>query len=142
MTTFSTSRRVTAVSVEPDSAEPACDSADFHVVDRRGVPVLICSGELDIVSGRALDTMLRALEARPVRLAVDLREVGFADTYGLAPLFESARRRLAERCDPIEIIRTSHQVGRVLTLLHVPAPGPVDVHAWDAAAVRAWPVAN
>lgn len=115
---------------------------ELEVVEHRDDLRLICSGELDIVSGHLLDAELRSLEARPVRLAVDLHAIAFADTYGLAPLFESARRRRACGGGRIEITDASRQVGRVLALLRVPQTGPIDVGAWDAAAIRAWPAAN
>jgi anti-anti-sigma regulatory factor len=132
---------MTATPVTP-LGPTASESVEFHLTGHDGTRVLICAGELDIVSGPALDRALRALEATPGRLGVDLCAVGFADTHGLAPLFESARRRRADGREPIEISSTSRQVGRVLQLLQVPPAGPVDVHAWDAAAVRAWPAAN
>jgi anti-sigma B factor antagonist len=60
---------------------------------RRGVVCVALSGELDMSSAYCMDAELRRLEqTRPEMLIVDLRDLAFMDSSGLARLLAAHRR--------------------------------------------------
>jgi anti-anti-sigma factor len=83
-----------------------------------GVPIVAAQGDVDLCT---TDTLRQALESackervEPGKVAVDMREVPFIDSAGLALLVE-IRKRYAERCQLALIIATRSQPERVLKL--------------------------
>jgi stage II sporulation protein AA (anti-sigma F factor antagonist) len=58
-----------------------------------GQATLRVAGELDLVSGEALDLAIRdAEESDAARIVVDLRELSFIDSTGLSVLLAARRR--------------------------------------------------
>lgn len=60
--------------------------------DADGGPVLAVAGEIDIANAEALRAALDEHLAGADRVTVDLTEVGYLDSAGLAVLFPHARR--------------------------------------------------
>lgn len=116
-----------------DPANPHC--AEFHLRCSPRLARLRCSGELDHGEGLRLGAILTRLEGLPTPVQVSLRRVSFCDSNGLAPLFESTRRRTAKDLPPLHVNEISDPVGRVLGLLGIRSVDPLDLVGWDAAAL-------
>jgi anti-sigma B factor antagonist len=83
---------------------------------RRGVVCVALSGELDMSSAYCLDAELRRLEqTQPEMLIVDLRDLTFMDTSGLARLL-AAHRRARNGGWRLGLIRGPEAVERMLRL--------------------------
>jgi anti-anti-sigma regulatory factor len=87
------------------------------VVRTDGVHLLV-GGELDLASADLLDEALRQLEIFPLTSHIDLSALTFADTAGLEPLADSARRRDRNSLPPLDITGASRRVHQILDLLH------------------------
>lgn len=61
-----------------------------HHEDEGGVDLVICSGELDLVSAERLHAALEG--ARGSRLVIDLTDVSFIDSTGLSILIMASRK--------------------------------------------------
>jgi anti-anti-sigma factor len=109
--------------------------AEFHLSCSPRSARLRCSGELDHLEARRLEAILRRLEQLPTPVTVSLRDVTFCDSHGIAPLFESSRRRVAHQLPPLHITDPSAPVTRLLDLLGVRSVDPPDLIGWDAAAL-------
>ena len=73
-------------------------------------------GELDLSRTLLLDSELQAVEAmRPETLVIDLRELDFVDSSGIARLI-GARRRARRGCWRLLIVRGGEAVQRVMSL--------------------------
>lgn len=89
-----------------------------HTYDHDGVPVIAAQGDVDLSTQ---DTLRKALEiscmerSTPGKIAVDMREVPFIDSAGLALLVE-IRKRFSEKCQLALIIASRSQPERVLKL--------------------------
>jgi anti-anti-sigma factor len=91
-------------------------SVDSHV--QNGVPFVTARGDVDLCSEPALKTVLEsacAQRTEPGPLAVDLRDVGFIDSAGLALLVEM-RKRYLDTCQIALVIAPGSQPERVLKL--------------------------
>src|ERR1700742_5395538 len=76
-------------------------------------------GELDLAHAYTFDEELRQLEAgRPVRVVLDLRELTFLDSCGLARLL-AARRRARRLGHRLLLVRGSTAVQRLFALAAV-----------------------
>jgi anti-anti-sigma factor len=76
-------------------AEPSPPPAELHVTSSSedGVPVLALSGELDMSNTDALKAAIATSSARSAgRLVLDVRELRFIDSAGIAVLLEAAER--------------------------------------------------
>jgi anti-sigma B factor antagonist len=105
---------------------------DLRVEFGHGATTLTVSGELDLFQGTRLESTLRRLEERDQHLDVNLAGVTFADTYGLDPLFASARRRQA--LDTTLSLRDpSRPVARLLGILGIEKLAPLEPESWEAA---------
>jgi len=86
--------------------------------DHNGVPIVAAQGDVDLCT---TETLRSALEqscverTTPGKIAVDMREVPFIDSAGLALLVE-IRKRFADRCQLALIIAERSQPERVLKL--------------------------
>jgi anti-anti-sigma factor len=86
--------------------------------EQAGVPVVAAQGDVDLCTTA---TLRKALEDtcssrhEPGMLAVDIREVTFIDSAGLALLVEM-RKRFLDRCQLALIISPGSQPERVLKL--------------------------
>ena len=79
-----------------------------------------------------LTPIVHRLERLPLPLEVVMNDVRFADSYGVEPLFASARRRVSGGLPPLRIARLSPPVHRLLDLLGVGSDEPLDLTAWAA----------
>jgi anti-anti-sigma factor len=109
-------------SAATDSAASATDAADDDlVVDtyaHDGVPFVAARGDVDLSTAPTLRTALeRNCEERRERgpLGVDIRDVGFIDSAGLALLVE-VRKRFLDTCQLALVITPGSQPERVLKL--------------------------
>lgn len=82
-----------------------------------GQTTLILAGELDIACQADLAALLLRLEATSRVLVVDLAAVTYADSHGLLPLFDDARRRRDARLPALLLSGPSVFLARVLGLL-------------------------
>lgn len=89
----------------------------WEMVVRRDGVHLVVGGELDVASADLLDEALRLMEIFPLTSHVDLSDVTFADTAGLAPLAASVRRRARGALPPLDLTGAGPQVERVFELL-------------------------
>jgi anti-sigma B factor antagonist len=81
--------------------------------DEHGV-VLVLRGELDISTAPELERALRdAVRERPGRVLLDLSELGFMDSTGIAVIIR-AQLAGAERGRPLRLRRGSGQIQRIL----------------------------
>lgn len=81
-----------------------------------GVEIVAVSGEIDIASAPRLITGLNdAVGAGETPVIVDLTEVGFMDSTGLALLL-NAHRRLARRGKGFAVVSADGPVRRVFTI--------------------------
>lgn len=80
-----------------------------EVADLNGDRLLLVHGELDIATAPQLRTLLDRLRAHDHAVAVDLKEVTFMDSTGLATLLDAG----------VEIRRPSAAVKRVFELAGV-----------------------
>ena len=92
-----------------------------HRVDDGGKSVLTLSGELDLSTvGRVEAAFERALSRSPELLVVDVSELGFIDSSGIALLIRASERvgRLELRC-PTPILRRVIDVTGLTEILHI-----------------------
>ena len=83
-------------------------------------------GELDIVTGPALEQTLRDAELRAPLVVLDLREVTFTDSSGVHVITNASAR--ADRAGRrLVLVRGPAQVDRMLTLITSEVPEIVDL---------------
>lgn len=86
--------------------------------DVNGLPVVVAQGDVDLCTTPQLrDALERTCESHSSggTVAVDMREVPFIDSAGLALLVE-VRKRFLERCQIALVIEKGSQPERVLRL--------------------------
>jgi anti-sigma B factor antagonist len=82
--------------------------------ERAGWTVVVVEGEIDLSTAPSLrQTLATQADAGALRVAVDLRSVGFMDSMGLGVLI-GARRRLTERDGDLALVCVGGPVRRVL----------------------------
>jgi anti-anti-sigma factor len=89
---------------------------DTH--ERGGVPFVVATGDVDLCTTPILrDALTESCEKRaePGTVAIDMREVPFIDSAGLALLVEM-RKRYFDRCQIALVIARGSQPERVLKL--------------------------
>jgi anti-anti-sigma factor len=99
---------------------------------------LIVFGELDIDVADLLVDALADLERTPDASGVNLKNVTFADSWGLEPIVEAIRRSVMQRGIPLRICCAAPAVQRIFDCLRVQWRPFFDLDAWDAAGNR-WP---
>jgi anti-sigma B factor antagonist len=94
-----------------DLGAGATDRLTFEISeDELGNPMVTLGGDLDISTARKLDlAVARLLESSPDRLVVDLRELQFADSSGIALLV-----RWANLVPQVEIREPSPLLRRII----------------------------
>jgi anti-sigma B factor antagonist len=99
--------------------------------------VIAVRGELDLAHAYTFDEELRTVEARhPASIVIDLRQLTFLDSCGLARLL-AARRRARRHGHRLLLVRGSATIQRLFALTavdeafemvaEVPAPAPAPV---------------
>lgn len=86
--------------------------------DHEGIPIVAAQGDVDLSTTPTLREVLEAScveREGPGKIAVDMREVPFIDSAGLALLVE-IRKRFADKCQLALIITERSQPERVLKL--------------------------
>jgi len=94
------------------------DSLQISSHDEAGVPFVVAVGDVDLCTTPTLRTALEeSCNSRtgPGTVAVDMREVPFIDSAGLALLVEM-RKRYFEKCQIALVIARGSQPERVLKL--------------------------
>jgi anti-anti-sigma factor len=89
-----------------------------HVADLGDTSTVRLTGEIDLVSSTQLNRELETLLDRvppPTRLRLDLREVSFMDTTGVAVLLK-ARRRAHELGCRFAVVSTSPAIARLFEI--------------------------
>ncbi len=89
-----------------------------HIYEQSGVPVVAAQGDVDLCTTGTLRQALEDSCSSRTELgliAVDIREVTFIDSAGLALLVE-IRKRFLDRCQLALIISPGSQPERVLKL--------------------------
>ena len=117
-------------STSPPGAKPERSLITLDMTISRAGLRLAVAGELDLSTNDRLSGALRRLDP-PFRSVLDLTEVRFADSSGLQPVVEAARRHQAT--SSLTIDGLSEPVRRIFDLLHVAYQPNIDVAAWDAA---------
>jgi anti-sigma B factor antagonist len=99
--------------IDPTSQDTAVESFGLAAIDDGSTRVLRASGEIDILSAPALrDVLLTALDAVP-SVVLDLSEVSFLGSSGLAVLVE-AREQAQRDGRQLRLVRPSRIVARAL----------------------------
>jgi anti-anti-sigma factor len=94
------------------------DNLRIETRDQGGVPVLMAQGDVDLSTSPMLRQALEQACAGPTTsgtVAIDLREVAFIDSAGLALLVEM-RKRFVDKCHLTLLISAGSQPERVLKL--------------------------
>lgn len=94
------------------------DSLQINSYDEAGVPVVVAVGDVDLCTTPTLRTALEeSCKSRTTHgtVAVDMREVPFIDSAGLALLVEM-RKRFFDKCQIALVIARGSQPERVLKL--------------------------
>jgi anti-anti-sigma factor len=103
------------------AAEPGVANEDILQVsgyEHDGIPVVLAQGDVDLCTTPVLRHALETAcvnRPEPGTVAVDMREVPFIDSAGLALLVE-IRKRFMEKCRLALIIERGSQPERVLRL--------------------------
>jgi anti-anti-sigma factor len=92
-----------------------------------GTPVIVVTGDLDIMRAPALDLAIEAcLRETPTRLVFDLKDVPFVDSAGLNGLIRAAAEGVAvELRDPSPAVRRLLELSgtaQILTVVATAAP--------------------
>jgi len=109
-----------ALLTAPDASTPPPWSATVSVRSDR--TTLTVAGELDLACAARLDHALRRLDHSPGTVEIDLRAVSFADSHGMKPILDAARRRRDAGIPALLLARVGPEVSWVLQLLGL-APG-------------------
>lgn len=81
-----------------------------------GIRVLHVVGEIDMLTAPVLDSIVASqLQSWPRALVLDLSEVGFMSSAGLASLM-AARRQAAQAAVPLRVVCSTEPVLRPLTV--------------------------
>ena len=105
------------VSEEPD--EPQGSALEVRIERLDGLARIELEGELDLSSVHGFAAALAEIEAeRPDVLEIDLRELRFMDSTGLAQLF-AANRRAREQGRRVVILKGPGPIDRVLALAKI-----------------------
>jgi len=110
----------TATLLEHDDTafEENAEVLQISVLDYAGVPIVLAQGDIDLCTAPSLRQALESACAgrkEPGTVGVDMRQVPFIDSAGLALLVE-IRKRFMERCRLALIIQEGSQPERVLRL--------------------------
>jgi anti-anti-sigma factor len=89
---------------------------ELHVEESGDVATVRVAGEIDLSTSTQLNRELDGvLERRPARLRLDLMEVSFMDTTGVAVLLKARRRALEADCR-LTVISSSPTITRLLEI--------------------------
>lgn len=106
---------------DDNSAEGDVEEGDpLHVTTQewQSIPMVVAQGDVDLATTHVLRVALEAAcqgRSEPGLVALDMREVPFIDSAGLALLVE-IRRRFFETCQLALLIERASQPERVLRL--------------------------
>jgi anti-anti-sigma factor len=94
------------------------------VQDSPGVVTVAVSGELDLATGRMVETTVReVLTARPWRLTIDLSAVTFCGSTGLRALVEL--HAAADEAGTRMAVRPTAEITRLLRITHLDKALPI-----------------
>lgn len=111
-------------------------SASVRVEEHNGVPVVIISGEIDIVNAAEVGGQLfNAAPNSASGLVMDLSGVSYLDSRGVHLLFELANRLRTRHQQLHLVVPARAMIRRVLVLTHVDSVMPL--HPTADEAVRA-----
>lgn len=100
--------------------------ASVRVEERDGIPVVIMTGEVDIVNAAEIGGQLfGAAPNSAVGLVVDLSGVSYLDSRGVHLLFELANRLRTRHQQMQLVVPARALIRRVLLLTHVDAVVPL-----------------
>ncbi len=108
----------TALEQDDMDLDENSDILQISSYEQAGVPVVLAQGDVDLLTTPSLRQALEAscsTRTEPGTVAVDMREVPFIDSAGLALLVE-IRKRFMDRCRLALIIERGSQPERVLRL--------------------------
>src|SRR5689334_3388938 len=87
-----------------------------HTAHDGDTATVVVSGEIDLATSTRLNRELDdALDARPTRLRLDLSDVAFMDTTGVAVLLKGRRRALEQDCR-LTVSSSSPTITRLLEI--------------------------
>lgn len=108
-------------------------SASVRVEERDAVPVVIISGEIDIVNAAEVGGQLfNAAPNSAAGLVVDLSGVSYLDSRGVHLLFELANRLRTRHQQLHLVVPARAMIRRVLVLTHVDSVMPLHPTADEA----------
>lgn len=108
---------------------------ELRVEDRRGVPVAVLEGEVDMGNARDLETsLLDEVPNHAPGLVLDLARTSYLDSAGVHVLFDLARRLQARQQQLRLAVPPDAPIRRVLTLTNVEAAAPLHESVEDAVA--------
>lgn len=101
-------------------------SASVRVEERDGIPVVIVSGEIDIVNAAEVGGQLfNAAPNSAAGLVMDLSGVSYLDSRGVHLLFELANRLRTRHQQLHLVVPARAMIRRVLVLTHVDSVMPL-----------------
>jgi anti-anti-sigma factor len=109
---------------------PRDDATSWWLEGRGGHACLVVAGDLDLAAAPLLAEVLGWIDTPRAPTSVDLARVTFADSSGVVPLVENARRH-RERGAHLLVVDAGPAVHRIFELLGVPFRPHIDVDAWD-----------
>lgn len=93
-----------------------------HLAGSPGAPALKVSGQLDVSTEAHLrEEIDHALAEQPSRIVLEVSELTFMDSSGLAVLLAAARRATVELRNPTDIIRRLIEIAGLGDTLHLVA---------------------
>jgi len=88
---------------------------ELKQTEQNGNCIIHAKGEIDLYSSPQLrEAILKACKAKPTRLGIDLRDVGYMDSSGVATLVEGLQA--AGGADSFALLAPSQSVLKVLQL--------------------------
>ncbi len=109
---------------------PHDEATSSWLEGRGGHACLVVAGELDLAAAPLFAAALDWIDTPNAATRVDLSRVTFADSSGVLPLVENARRH-RERGVRLLVVDAGPAVQRIFELLGVPFRPHIDVDAWD-----------
>lgn len=90
----------------PGTGQAAAEALSIRVEPADGRPVVVLRGELDIVTAEQLGrTLDEVLSGDPPAVRVDMRDLAFMDSAGVACLLRAARRTAVSLVSPSVVVR-------------------------------------
>jgi anti-sigma B factor antagonist len=99
------------------------DLATFAIVWQDGVPIVRASGEIDLSNAAEFAAVLNDVRYSASGLVIDLSEVSYIDSSGIAALFDLVGQ---DHARVGLVVPESSPIRRVLSIARLPGAAPLD----------------